>query len=243
MMRKYVLRWGLLGVLAAVLIAAGPACKKVPTSPDNLPENNDPVIVYGAVTDIDGNVYNAVTIGTQTWMTENLKTTRYRNGDPIPTGLSDTDWENTTSGAFAIYNNDDVNNTTYGKLYNWFAVSDNRNLSPAGWHVATDAEWTTLITYLGGESVAGGKLKEAGTDHWNSPNTGATNESGFKALPAGQRGWYGPFNDLRVYGYWWSTSEGFGGGSWGWSMVNSENIVKRLNYTQLCGFSVRCLKD
>jgi len=239
-MRKHVLRAGLLGVLAAVLISAGPACKS-PTSPDN-PSENNPIIVYGAVTDIDGNIYNAVILGTQTWMMENLKTTRYRNGDPIPTGLSDTVWSNTSSGAYAIYNNDNGNNTPYGKLYNWYAVSDGRQLAPAGWHVSTDDEWTTLVTYLGGLGVAGGKLKEAGTTHWNSPNL-ATNESSFTALPAGQRSWYGPFNDLGHYGYWWSASEGFASGSWGWSMVNSENFVVRYNYTQKCGFSVRCVKD
>ena len=205
-------------------------------------EENKPKIEYGAATDIDGNVYDAVTIGTQTWMIQDLKTSKYRNGDPVSTGLSDNDWMDATSGACAIYDNDDANNTTYGKLYNWYAVTDSRHLCPEGWHVPADAEWTTLINNLGGESVAGGKLKEAGTTHWNSPNT-ANNESGFTALPAGQRSWYGPFNDLGNYGYWWTTSEGFAGGSWGRSMVNSENKVIRYNYTREVGFSVRCIKD
>jgi uncharacterized protein (TIGR02145 family) len=205
-------------------------------------DKDKPEIEYGAVTDIDGNVYDAVTIGTQTWMIQDLKTSKYRNGDSISAGLSDDDWESATSGACAIYNNDDANNNTYGKLYNWYAVTDSRHLCPDGWHVPADAEWTTLISYLGGESVAGGKLKEAGTTHWNNPNS-ATNESGFAALPAGQRSWYGPYHDLGTYGYWWSTSEGFADGSWGRSMVNSENKVVRYNYTKLVGFSVRCVKD
>jgi uncharacterized protein (TIGR02145 family) len=199
-------------------------------------------IVHGAVTDIDGNVYDAVTIGTQTWMMQNLKTTRYRNGDQITTGLSNTDWQNATSGAYAIYNNLDGNNTTYGKLYNWYAVSDSRNICPEGWHVPTDVEWTKLISYLGGENVAGGKLKESGTSHWTSPNQ-ASNKSSFTALPGGQRGWYGPYNDLGTYGYWWSSSEGFSDGSWGISTVNIESIVVKYNYAKECGFSVRCIKD
>jgi uncharacterized protein (TIGR02145 family) len=136
----------------------------------------------GTVTDIDGNVYNTVTIGTQCWMAENLKTTRYNDGTAILTGLSNADWQITTSGAYAIYNNDPANNTTYGKLYNIYAVKTNK-LAPAGWHVPTYTEWTTLTTYLGGEAVAGGKMKA--TTLWSSPNTGATNSSGFTGLPAG----------------------------------------------------------
>jgi uncharacterized protein (TIGR02145 family) len=233
----------ILALLAVFLIVAGPACKKNPTSPDNPLETKKPNIEYGAVTDIDGNVYDAVTIGTQTWMTTNLKTTRYGNGDPIPTGLSDTDWSHATYGAYAIYNNDNGNNATYGKLYNFYAVSDSRQLAPAGWHVPTEADWSTLVNYLGGGSIAGGKLKEAGTAHWNSPNEGATNESGFTALPAGQRSWYGPSAMLGDYGYFWSASGGDASGSWGWSMVHSESTVMRLNYTQHCGFSVRCLRN
>jgi len=119
-------------------------------------EGNKPKIEYEAATDIDGNVYDAVTIGTQTWMIQDLKTSKYRNGDSISTGLGDNDWENAASGACAIYNNVEANNTIYGKLYNWDAVTDSRHLCPAGWHVPADAELTTLINNLGGESVAGG---------------------------------------------------------------------------------------
>ncbi|MBK9327803.1 MAG: fibrobacter succinogenes major paralogous domain-containing protein [Sphingobacteriales bacterium] len=136
------------------------------------------------VTDIDGNVYNVVKIGNQCWMKENLKTTRYNDGSAIPTGLSNTAWEATTNGAYAIYDNNAANNTTYGKLYNWYAVNTGK-LAPAGWHVPTDAEWTTLTTYLGGVRVAGGPMKA--TTLWASPNVGATNSSGFTGLPAGYR--------------------------------------------------------
>lgn len=204
-------------------------------------EEQKPEIEYGAVTDIDGNVYNAVIIGTQKWMATNLKTAKYQNGDPIITGLSNTGWQNTGSGAYAIYDNSDANNNVYGKLYNWYAVTDSRNLCPAGWHIPTETEWLTLINYFGGESVAGGKLKETGTSHWNTPNE-ATNESSFSALPGGQRSWYGTYGTIRDYGYWWTSTEGFFGGSWGISMVNSEGKVVKLNYVPECGFSVRCVK-
>src|SRR4029078_12512714 len=133
------------------------------------------------VTDIDGNVYHTVTIGTQVWMVENLKTTKYRNGDLIGTTIPatlDISSESTPKYQWA-YKGEESNVATYGRLYTWYAVADSRNVCPTGWHVPSDAEWTTLTTYLGGESVAGGKLKENGTVHWESPNTGATNESGF----------------------------------------------------------------
>lgn len=205
-------------------------------------ENIHPVIEKDAVTDIDGNVYDAVTLGDQTWMTENLKTSKYRNGDPIPTGLNDDDWSNTSDGAHAVYDENSSNNATYGKLYNWYTVIDNRNLCPDGWHVPTDAEWSALVDYLGGEGVAGRKLKEAGTAHWRSPNE-ATDKSMFSALPGGQRGWYGKYASLGDYGYWWSSSEGFASASWGWTMVYATDSIKRFNYTWEVGFSVRCIKD
>jgi uncharacterized protein (TIGR02145 family) len=205
-------------------------------------EDKPPEIQYGAVTDIDGNEYNAVTIGTQTWMVDNLKTTRYSNGDDVSTGLNDSEWENAISGAYAIYSNNDANNTTYGKLYNLYAVADSRHLCPEGWHAPSESEWITLIGFLGGEDVAGGKMKESGTTHWNTPNE-ASNSSNFTALPGGMRSWYGTFNDLGDYGYWWSATEGFAGGYWGVSTVHNEAIVVKYNYTPGCGFSVRCVKD
>ena len=131
-------------------------------------------------TDIDGNVYHTVTIGTQIWMVENLKTTRYNDGSPIPFVTDSSSWSNLTTPGYCWYNNDTTNKNTYGALYNWFAVNTGK-LAPTGWHVPTDDEWTTLTTYLGGESIAGGKLKETGTTHWRTPNAGATNEIGFTA--------------------------------------------------------------
>jgi uncharacterized protein (TIGR02145 family) len=195
------------------------------------------------ITDIDGNYYHAVTIGTQVWLVENLKVTRYRNGNPIPNVTGDVNWSGLTSGAYCDYNNNPGNDTIYGRLYNWYAVVDNRNIAPSGWHVPTDAEWTTLATYLGGEGLAGGKLKETGTIHWLSPNTGATNETDFTALPGGDRYISGAFYDIGTYGFWWSSSETLVTYAWEQSMFNNRSQAER-NYTNKeNGLSVRCIKD
>jgi uncharacterized protein (TIGR02145 family) len=192
--------------------------------------------------DVDGNSYNTVTIGSQVWMAENLKTTKYRNGDPIATNLSNTAWGAATTGAYAIYNNDAANNTTYGKLYNWFAVTDSRNLCPVGWHVPTDAEWTTLENYLGGTVIAGGKLKSTST-LWSAPNTEATNESGFSGLPGGLRGSNGAYGNVGYYGCWWSSTVYSTTGAWYRVLYYSNgNSSRNYNFKQT-GFSVRCLRD
>ena len=197
----------------------------------------------GTVTDIDGNVYNTVTIGAQTWMAENLKTTKYRNGDPISNVTDNAAWTALTKGAYCWYNNDQANKAIYGGLYNWYAVADSRNIAPAGWHVASNAEWTTLTTYLGGEGVAGGKLKEAGTAHWNSPNTGATNESGFTAFPGGQRYYYGEFLSIGLYGYWWASTVFSTNSAWHRFTGFSISYVYSYGNSDVFGFSVRCIRD
>ena len=140
----------------------------------------------GTVTDVDGNVYNTVTIGTQCWLQENLKTTKYKDGTSIPLVTDNSAWGSLSTPGYCWYNNDDTYKNTYGALYNYYTVLTN-NLCPSGWHVATEREWSTLVTYLGGASIAGGKLKESGTTHWVTPNTGANNETGFIALPGGRR--------------------------------------------------------
>jgi uncharacterized protein (TIGR02145 family) len=196
------------------------------------------------VRDIDGNVYHTVTIGSQVWMVENLKTTKYRNGDPIPNVTDNTAWSNLTTGAYCNYNNNSDNATTYGRLYHWYAVTDSRNIAPAGWHIPTDAEWTTLTTYLGGENVSGGKLKETGTAHWLSPNTGATNETGFTSLPGGYRSNYGAFYDIGHIAYWWSSTESSMTTAWCRSMYyNTSNVLRSGGLKENAGFSVRCVKD
>lgn len=193
--------------------------------------------------DIEGNAYDTVHIGTQIWMKQNLKTTHYKNGAAIAyPGTDNTAWQNNTSGAYAWYNNDAATyKNTYGALYNWYAVNTG-NLCPTGWHIPTDAEWTTLTTYLGGSNIAGGKLKEANLAHWYSPNTGATNETGFTALPGGIRT-NGTFNDIEHYGYFWSATEESASGAWNLYMNYSfGNVNKGLSFKEL-GISVRCLRD
>jgi uncharacterized protein (TIGR02145 family) len=196
---------------------------------------------YGTMTDQAGNVYKTITIGTQTWMAENLRTNKYRNHEPIDS-VSFISWTRRT-GAFCVYN---VvvpdNNAIYGKLYNWYAVNDSRNIAPTGWHVATDAEWTTLINYLGGNSIAGGKMKETGISHWNDPNVDATNESGFTALPGGAR-YSDTFMRLKEYGNWWSSTTYIPDKAWYYYMANTAGSIMRDNENKERGYSVRCVKD
>jgi uncharacterized protein (TIGR02145 family) len=199
------------------------------------------------VTDIDGNVYHTVTIGTQIWMVENLKTMKFFNGDLIPNITDDMEWSDLTIGAYCNYNNDTNYVITYGRLYNWYAVNDPRGLAPKGWHVATDSEWTTLTNYLGGDSVAGGKMKEIGTTHWHSPNPDATNESGFSALPGGYRFFTigEEFGNIGHTGGWWSSSEGNSNVIY-WYMFCIDSWVHRSEGLELeknIGLSVRCVKD
>ncbi len=205
----------------------------------------NPSLTYGSVTDQEGNKYATIRIGNQEWMAENLKTTKYCNGDPIPNVMNNTLWQNLVSGAWAHYNNDSQYDTTYGKLYNWFAVNDSRNVCPCGWHVPTDPEWTILADYLGGVSVASGKLKSTGTQYWKSPNKSATNESGFSGLPGGHRSTNGTFYNMGTFGYWWSSTE-FNSNPFSALnrdlYYNIQNFVWVHNYKK-SGFSVRCIKD
>lgn len=207
------------------------------------------------VTDIDGNIYETVTIGTQIWMAENLKVTRYRNGDAIPNITSNSEWTSLTTGARCDYDNEADNVPVYGRLYNWYAVNDSRGIAPEGWHVPTDAEWKQLEMHLGmSQSQAdskgwrgtdeGGKMKEAGTSHWNSPNTGATNESGFTALPGGYRyGSYGSFNYLGGDAVFWSSTEYDSSHAWGRNLHYNGAQAHRGNYDEQGGLSVRCVRD
>ena len=202
----------------------------------------------GTVTDIDGNVYHTVTIGTQTWMVENLKTTKYNDGTAIPLVTDGTAWSNLTTPGYCWYNNDAATyKNTYGALYNWFTVNTGK-LAPTGWHVPADAEWTILTIYLGGEADAGGKMKstgtiEAATGLWYSPNTGATNESGFTAVPAGGRNFNGPFLDIGYLGFWCSSSENSTDSAWDQRLWYDNSDVTRSAGNKNYGFSVRCVRD
>jgi uncharacterized protein (TIGR02145 family) len=200
------------------------------------------------ITDAESNSYKTVYIGTQQWMAENLKVTKYSDGTVIPNVTDNTEWQNNTTGAWAYYVNDAANNAKYGKLYNWYAVSKttngNKNVCPTGWHVPTDAEWTVLTDYLGGASVAGGKMKEVGTTNWNSPNTDATNTSLFTGLPGGNRIINGYYYLIGNNGYWWSSTEYNTLSAWNRDLDYDYGNAARRNYdNKTNGLSVRCLKD
>jgi uncharacterized protein (TIGR02145 family) len=204
-------------------------------------------VTDGIITDIDGNNYNTVIIGTQTWMKENLKTTSYSSGDKIPYVTSRLEWFYLTSAGYCWYDDDIKNKNTYGALYNWYALNPesngNKNVCPGGWHVPTDIDWSYLITYLGGESNAVAKLKETGNINWLYPNTDATNETGFSALPAGGRDYDGVYFDLGTFGYWWSSTEFVSGGAWSRFMGYDGSGGFRYGRYEQDGFSVRCIKN
>jgi uncharacterized protein (TIGR02145 family) len=217
------------------------------------------------ISDIDGNIYNTVLIGAQCWTKENLRVRRYNKGRSIPfdaiggSGGSSSTWSNLTIGAHTIYANDSTttpsNRTKYGYLYNWYAAkgiytegtilpNDTLNICPEGWHVPTDADWTTLTTELGGESVAGGKMKSIGTvSYWNSPNEGATNSSGFSALPGGYRINNGSFNNLSNSAVFWRATEVNANNAWSSRLEHNSDDVSRISYEKQLGASIRCLKD
>jgi uncharacterized protein (TIGR02145 family) len=217
----------------------------------------DNLITAGSykLADVEGNLYNVVKINTQIWMSENLKTTKYNDGTSIPNITATGEWAAATTGAYSNYSNDPNNSTTYGKLYNWFTVDNNeatkivsnggKNVCPTGWHVPSDTEWLTLTTSLGGESAAGGKLKESGSSHWTyHADGGATNSSFFSALPGGYHSTGDAYSDLENFGFWWSSSTAASAG---------EAYYRKLGYSfshafansinKLFGFSVRCLKN
>ena len=216
-----------------------PGCKKE----DNIFFIMNPWVTYGSLTDKDGNTYKTILIGNQTWMAENLKTTKYKDGTSIPIVADATSWSNLTTPACCWQNNDPVRKVTYGVLYNWYTVNTGK-LCPMGWHVPSDAEWTQLTDYLGGENVAGGKLKESGFKHWFSPNIGASNESNFSALPGGKRiiGTDAMFDNLRESGCWWTTTSGE---DWATNrnMNDDSDGVQKFFDSKKYGMSVRCVWD
>lgn len=195
------------------------------------------------LTDIDGNIYNIVTIGTQMWMQENLKATKLNDGTPIQLLSEDGSWLGTNEPAFSWYdNNESMYGETYGAMYNWYAVNTNM-LCPDGWHVPTDVEWTILTDFLGGEETAGGKLRETGTEHWTTPNTDATNETGFTALPGGYRSNGGPFYSIGSRGSWHTSTAEDATYVWRRDMQYNHARVDRWENNKNFGFSVRCIKD
>ncbi len=188
--------------------------------------------------------YDDLTIGSQVWTSKNLEVTTYRNGDVIPQVTDPTQWANLTTGAWCYYNNDAANGAIYGKLYNWYAVNDSRGLAPAGWHIPTDAEWATVGTSLGGNSVAGGKMKATGTTYWASPNTGATNQAGFGGLGGGFRNSDGNFYNILTDGYYWSaTSSSTTDALFRYLNSGNANLNTYSGLSKKIGYTIRCVKD
>jgi len=189
-----------------------------------------------------------IRIGTQRWMTKNLSVTRYRNGDKIPQVKDSAEWASLTTGAWCYYKNDAVTGATYGKLYNWYAVNDIRGLAPTGFHIPSDAEWTTLSTFLGGDLLAGGKMKSTGTIEavtglWYSPNTDATNSTGFTGLPGGYRNNNAVFYYIGYNGYWWSSTDENSIYAYYRNVSYDNDDLFRAYQYKSYGFSVRCVKD
>jgi uncharacterized protein (TIGR02145 family) len=256
--------------LVLILGSALVSCKKETTNSNNSSNNttnsstcvDNPNINFKSIgtaigksadclKDIEGNTYKVVTIGSQTWMAENLKTTKYNDGSIIQNLKDDKEWSNASSSltaAWCYYKNDSTNNVKFGKLYNWYAVNrttnGNKNICPTGWHVPTDAEWTVLTDYLGGEGISGGKMKEAGSISWNSPNIDATNSSLFTGIPGGYINNNGVSDSIGYRGYWWSSTEYNTPYAWYRSLSYKVKVTYR-NYfvSKKSGISVRCIKD
>jgi uncharacterized protein (TIGR02145 family) len=197
----------------------------------------------GTIKDVDGNVYKTVRIAGHWWMAENLKVTKFNDDQSIPNVNDNTQWSSLTTAAYSWYNNDEPGyKNTYGALYNWYAVSSGR-VCPIGWHVPNNSEWISLTNSLGGETVAGGKLKETGTIHWETPNTGASNTTWFTALPGGYRGISGSFINILQYGYWWSSTEFNENDALRQSIGYNVTDFSKTNDPKNFGFSVRCMRD
>lgn len=198
---------------------------------------------FGTLTDNDGNIYKTVSVGTQTWMKENLRSTRLNDGSAIKEADDEAVWTSLTSPGYCWFKNDEENfKDPYGALYNWYATNTSK-LCPAGWHIPNEADWDTLTIYLGGEEIAGGNLKETGTDYWVKPNTGATNIVCFAALPGGFRHSNGKFFDFGFSGYWWSSKQYMETRAYFRYISYDESTLFRFNNLKKYGFSVRCLKD
>lgn len=200
-----------------------------------------------STTDVEGNLYKTVIIGTQTWMAENLKVSKYSDGTPIPNITDNAQWSNLTTGAWAYYNNDTTNNAKYGKLYNWYVVSPttngNKNICPTGWHVPSDAEWKLLIDFLGGASLAGAKMKEVGIINWNTSNINATNSSLFTGVPGGSRNIIGVYDDIGSVGGYWSSTELDRNSAFYFHLYYNNDLVGRYDELKVSGISIRCLND
>lgn len=197
----------------------------------------------GSFTDIDGNVYKTVQIGDQIWMAENLRVSHYRNGEPVKYFSGNDTWTNWKTGACCNYNNHPGNDITFGKLYNGAAITDSRNIAPEGWHIPVKEEWEKLIAYLGGSSVAGGKLKAVDNISWIKPNVGASDEFGFNALPGGCCTFFSSFDQEYYAGFWWTSTYSKEEFLTGFAIFSDSERISSGNWYYRYGLSVRCVKN
>ena len=225
----------LIGICIITLLAL--SCQKENIKVETDLSDNEEVSEMGE----KQNVFNLVTIGNQIWKLKNLNRVTYRNGDTIPRVTDPLQWANLSTGAWCYYENKGRNATTYGKLYNWYAVHDPRGLAPDGWHIPSSTDWEILLNYLGGASVAGGKMKDI--IYWHSPNVGATNSSGFSGIPGGFRNFDGTFYSLGYSGNWWCANAFNTIKSRYLTLDYSHERADRDSYKKTYGFSVRCIKD
>lgn len=234
--------------IIALSVVSFSSCKK-----DDDPNDNNktsiifnPNLTYGTMTDVEGNSYKTIQIGNQTWMAENLRTTKYNDGSNIHRGIADSAWYYTSAeGIYYTYNDTRNTDTTriMGMLYSWYAVNTDK-LAPNGWHIPTQAEWDELVTYLGGTNTAGGKMKETGFTHWGDPNLDATNESGFTALPAGRMYPIGSTYTHYSFAAWfWSTTSYSAGEAIYCGLDHTNAVASRYHSQKIYGYSVRCVKD
>jgi uncharacterized protein (TIGR02145 family) len=202
-------------------------------------------LTYGSVTDVEGNVYKTITIGSRVWMAENLKTTMYQNGDLLGTTLpTDKDIQEENSPGYQwVYENVESNLSLYGRLYTWYVATDSRNICPVGWHVSTNSDWYALTDLLGGSSLAGAKTKEASFLHWIDPNTGATNESGYTALPSGYRYPFGIFSGSGMNAAFWAPDPIAPLLGVSWVIEENKTSIMLTPVTKGYGYSIRCVKD
>jgi len=205
---------------------------------ENLSFATDPLTIK----DVDGNIYNVIRIGSQLWIKENLKTTKFYDGTIIPLVIDNINWQNLTKSGYCLYDNNESNKNIYGNLYNWYAVFNDR-LCPVGWHVPTENEYLILESFLDDALIAGGKLKETGTIHWLSPNTGATNETNFTALPGGMRNINGEFKDINNKGFWWAFTDQSNLDAWERRLEYNSEKIFRIFTDKKIGKSVRCIKN
>jgi uncharacterized protein (TIGR02145 family) len=225
--------------LILIVLVAASSCKKDDTNPSPKPV----ITPSNKVTDIDGNVYDTIKIGSQVWLMEDLKATHYRDGSSIPGVADSAQWSNLLTGASCSYNNDSNNEKIYGRLYNWYAVTNPAGISPVGWHIPTDSEWTILINYLGGQYAAGGEMKSEST-LWGASNVGATNSSSFTSIPAGTRySRNGTFYDMGKYAYYWTSTPYNINGAFSIGIIDGSAGVYRYEYGKTSGFGCRCVKD